>query len=242
MSIRGSMIRLDKPVPGALSEQRFLRQVGWWMVLGVALTAAVAGALMKSPQAFGWFFTLGKDGNASLSMLGWGAMLAPLGLVLFLGFAARHASAGIIMGAYVLIALSFGVTLAPIGLVYAPDVIMATLAGTLGAFAAFAGWGYFTRRDMAGLGHFAFMGLIGLIVLGVVQVFWNSGALNFLLGCAGIIVFTLLTAWDMQKIRQEAASGDERLAVLGALTLYLDFINLFISLLRLMGGNSGSKS
>lgn len=241
MSLPNPSILLDKPSAQAGSEQRFLRRVGLWMVLGLALTTLVAGCLMNSPHALEMFFRIGKDGKTGLSALGWGAMLAPLGLVLVVGAGARRASAPVVTGAYLLIAACFGVTLAPIGLTYAPGVLAETLAATCGAFAGFAAWGFFSKRDLGGFGSFAFMGLIGLIVLGVVQIFWNNGALNFLLGCGGVIVFTLLTAWDMQKIRQSAPSGDQRLAVLGALSLYLDFINLFISLLRLFGGN-GSRN
>lgn len=219
---------------GVSREQLFLRQVGWWMVAGLVLTTVVAGLLMTNPAAMGWFFVT-EGTKTGLSALGWAAMLAPMVLVLGLGFVARNASAPVVATMYLLVAACFGVTLAPVGLAYTPQSILVTLAGTVGAFAGFAAWGYMTKSNLSSVGRFAFMGLIGLIVMGIIQIFWPSPMLNFLLGCGGVIVFTLLTAWDVQKIRQMASQGDQRLAVWGALSLYLDFINLFISLLRLIG-------
>lgn len=216
-------------------EQVFLRQVGLWMAGGLGLTAVIAGALMAQPEAMEWFFRT-TPGHQGLSILGWVAMLAPLLLILGVGTLARNASFPVVATVYLTVAACFGVTLAPIGLLYTPESLLTVLAATIGAFGGFAAWGFFTSRSLAGVGHFAFMGLIGLIVLGFVQIFWPTSTLNFLLGVGGVLVFTLLTAWDVQKIRQMASSGDDRLAVWGALSLYLDFINLFLSLLRLMGG------
>jgi uncharacterized protein len=219
---------------GATQEQRFLRQVGWWMVAGVALTAIVSALLMTNPAAMGWFF-VAQGTKMGISALGWAALLAPMVLVLGLGFLAQRASTPVVATLYLLVAACFGVTLAPIGLAYTPQSLLITLAGTVGAFAGFAVYGYIAKNSLAGVGRFAFMGLIGLVVLGFIQIFWPTPLLNFLLGCGGVIVFTLLTAWDVQRIRQRAADGDQRMAVWGALSLYLDFINLFLSLLRLVG-------
>lgn len=222
------------PEQALSQEQRFWRQVGWWMVAGLALTSVIAGLLMSSPHAMGWFFVT-HGTKTGLSALGWLAMLAPMILVFALGFLARSASAPVVGTVYLLVAASFGVTLAPIGLAYTPQSLLFTLVGTIGAFAGFALWGYGTSRNLNGIGRFAFMGLIGLIVLGFVQMFWPVPMLNFLLGCGGVVVFTLLTAWDVQRLRESSRLGDQRLAIWGALSLYLDFINLFISLLRLVG-------
>jgi FtsH-binding integral membrane protein len=216
-------------------EQVFLRQVGVWMALGLALTTGVAGWLMTQPQAMALFFEMSPKGGQSLAILGWVAMLAPLLLVLGMGTIARNASLPVVATLYLLIAACFGVTLAPIGLMYTPQSLLTTLGATIGAFAGFAAWGFFTSRSLAGVGRFAFMGLIGLIVLGFIQIFWPSSALNFLLGVGGVVVFTLLTAWDIQKIKAMAQDGNDQAAVWGALSLYLDFINLFLALLRLMG-------
>lgn len=215
-------------------EQRFLQRVGLWMMGGLATTALVAGVLMNQAEAMAWFFK-SIDGKETLSVLGWFAMLAPLALILGMGALARKASAPVVATIYLVIAACFGVTLAPIGLVYTPESLLSTLVATVAAFGGFAAWGFVTSHNLAGVGRFAFMGLVGLIVLGFVQIFWPSSGLNFLLGCGGVIVFTLLTAYDIQKIKAMAAEGDERAAVWGALSLYLDIINLFLSLLRLMG-------
>lgn len=218
-------------------EQVFLRRVGLWMAAGLGLTTLIAGWLMSKPEAMGLFFQAEAHGKTGLSILGWVAMLLPLGLILGVGVLARNAPFPVVAGAFLAIAACFGVTLAPVGLIYTTQSLITVLLATIGAFGGFALWGFFTQRNLAGIGHFAFMGLIGLVVLGFVQIFWLSNALNFLLGCGGVIVFTLLTAWDIQKIRQMAQSGEasQSMAVWGALSLYLDFINLFLSLLRLMG-------
>jgi FtsH-binding integral membrane protein len=111
---------------------------------------------------------------------------------------------------------------------------------TAGMFGALALFGTFTKRSLAGIGQFAFMGLIGLIIAMVVGLFWQSDALQFVISVVGVIVFTGLTAWDAQRLKHMAvALPDGRVgayAVVGALSLYLDFINLFLFLLRLMGG------
>jgi len=219
----------------AVTDQVFWRQVGLWMLAGLGLTTTMAAWLISQPEALSWFFTVNGT-HQGLAMLGWVAMLAPLVLIFGLGFLARSASLPVVAGVFLLVAACFGVTLAPIGLLYTSQSLLTTLAATTGAFAGFAAWGFLTKKNLAGIGHFAFMGLIGLIVLGFIQIFWPSNTLNFLLGAGGVVVFTLLTAWDVQRIKQQAAAGDTREAVWGALSLYLDFINLFIALLRLMGG------
>lgn len=217
-------------------EQIFLRHVGLWMAAGLLVTTLVAGGLIEQPDALAWFVTTTAAGKQTFSTLGWVAMLAPLALIIGMRFVPKTAPLAVVAGMYLAVTACLGVTLAPIGLIYTAQSLLTVLVATIGAFAGFAAWGYITTKSLAGVGRFAFMGLIGLIVLGFVQIFWPSSMLNFLLGCGGVLVFTLLTAWDMQKIRQMAADGDDKAAVWGALSLYLDFVNLFLSLLRLMGG------
>jgi FtsH-binding integral membrane protein len=216
-------------------EQIFLRHVGLWMAAGLLLTTLVAGLLISQPEAMGWFFQV-TAGRQALSTLGWIAMFAPLVLIIGMRFVPQTTPVTVVAAIYLTVTACLGITLAPLGLVYTPHSLLTVLVATIGAFAGFSAWGFFTSKSLAGVGRFAFMGLIGLIVLGFVQIFWPSSMLNFLLGCGGVVVFTLLTAWDMQKIRAMATEGDERSAIWGALSLYLDFVNLFLSLLRLMGG------
>ena len=227
--------------PEAVSRERvFLRSVGLWTMLGLLLTVATAGGLLAQPQAMFWFYHATEKG-LSLSVLGWVALLMPLVLMFFIAPMARSSSsAGGLTAAYLAITVCFGITLAPLALIYQPAVLVHTLLATGAAFGGFAAWGWMTDKSLAGFGRFAFMGLIGLIVLGFIQMFWPSNTLNFLLGVGGVIVFTLLTSWDMQKIRQMAHTEQGHLSIVGALMLYLDFINLFLSLLRLMGNNNRS--
>ena len=221
-------------------EQVFLRSVGLWTMLGLLLTVATAGVLLAQPQVMSWFYHATEKG-LSLSVLGWVALIMPFVLIFFITPMANSSSSttGLTL-AYLGLTVCFGVTLTPLALMYQPTVLIHTLLATCASFGGFAAWGWMTHRNLAGVGRFAFMGLIGLIVLGFIQIFWPSNTLNFLLGMGGVIVFTLLTAWDMQKIRQMAHTEQGSLSIVGALMLYLDFINLFLSLLRLMGNNNRS--
>jgi FtsH-binding integral membrane protein len=133
-----------------------------------------------------------------------------------------------------------GITTSVILLVYTPQSIASTFMVTAGMFGALALFGTFTKRSLAGVGQFMYMGLIGLILAMVVNLFWANDALSFVISVIGVLVFTGLTAWDAQNLKHMAvALPDGRVgsyAVVGALTLYLDFINLFFFLLRLLGG------
>jgi FtsH-binding integral membrane protein len=132
------------------------------------------------------------------------------------------------------------VTLSVILLAYTGASIATTFVVTAGMFGALALYGTTTSRSLAGMGQFVFMGLIGLVLASVVGMFWRNAALEFLISVVGVIVFTGLTAWDAQRLRQMATSVPESqlrsYAILGALSLYLNFINLFLFLLRFMGG------
>ncbi len=133
-----------------------------------------------------------------------------------------------------------GVTFSVILLAYTGASVATTFVVTAGMFGALAVFGSTTKRSLAGMGQFLFMGLIGLVLASIVGMFWNNDALQFLISVVGVIVFTGLTAWDAQRLKQMAASvPPDRVgsyAIVGALTLYLNFINLFLFLLRFMGG------
>jgi FtsH-binding integral membrane protein len=143
-------------------------------------------------------------------------------------------------GLFILYSALVGVTTSVILLLYTGASIVSTFVITAGMFGALAVFGTFTKRSLAGVGQFMFMGLIGLIIAMVVGIFWQNDALQFVISVVGVLVFTGLTAWDAQRLKQMAvALPDGRVgafAVVGALSLYLDFINLFFFLLRLMGG------
>jgi FtsH-binding integral membrane protein len=134
-----------------------------------------------------------------------------------------------------------GLTMAAIFWVYTSSSIASTFFITAGTFAAMSAWGYFTKRDLSGMGSFLFMALIGLILASIVNIFWANSTLYWIITFAGVLIFVALTAYDTQKIKRLAAqvsdeTGAGRVAIMGALTLYLDFINLFLFMLRILGG------
>ena len=209
----------------------FIRGVYWWMSLGLGVTAVVALAVASSPAAVN---TLVRT-----PVLFFGLIIAELGLVVYLS--ARVAkmapsTAGILFTAYS--ALN-GVTFSLILLAYTGASVANAFFVTAGMFGALAVFGSVTKRDLTGMGRFMFMGLVGLVLASVVSIFWHNDAMQFVMGVVGVLVFSGLIAYDTQRLRAMALQlqGGETgsYAVVGALSLYLDFINLFLSLLRLFG-------
>jgi FtsH-binding integral membrane protein len=175
-----------------------------------------------------------------VSPLKWVVIFAPLALVFFLSFRIQHLSVGAAQTTFWIYAAAVGLSLATIFLVYTAQSITQVFFITAATFGAMSLWGYTTKRDLTGMGSFLFMGLIGLIVASLVGFFWQSTALQFAISVVGVLVFTGLTAYDTQKIKEMYYVGDDgtvagKKAIMGALSLYLDFINLFLMLLRLFG-------
>ena len=166
--------------------------------------------------------------------------VAQLGLVFYLSARVDRLSVSTATWLFILYSALTGVTFSVILLAYTGASVATTFVVTAGMFGALAVFGSTTKRSLAGVGQFLFMGLIGLVLASIVGMFWNNDALQFLISVVGVIVFTGLTAWDAQRLKQMAASvPPERVgsyAIVGALTLYLNFINLFLFLLRFMGG------
>jgi FtsH-binding integral membrane protein len=209
----------------------FLRGVYWWMFGGLGVTALVALAVASSPAAVA---TL-----VSSRLLFFGIIIAELVLVVYLSARVTKlapSTAGTLFIAYS--ALN-GVTFALILLAYTGASVATAFFVTAGMFGALAVYGSVTKRDLTGMGRFMFMGLIGLVLAGIVSIFWHSDAMQFVMGVVGVLVFSGLIAYDSQRLRSMALQlhGEQAgsYAVLGALSLYLDFINLFLSLLRLFG-------
>ena len=166
-------------------------------------------------------------------------IIAELGLVFFISARADRLAPTTASGLFALYSALNGVTLSVILVVYTGESIATTFLITAGMFGALALWGSTTRRSLAGMGQFMFMGLIGLVLASIVGIFWQSDALQFLISVVGVIVFTGLTAYDAQRLKQMALALPEGqvagYAIVGALSLYLDFINLFLMLLRFTG-------
>ena len=174
------------------------------------------------------------------SPLQWVIMLAPLGIVFYMSFGINKMSASKAQTVFWVFAVLMGLSLSWILLVYTKASIARVFFITSGTFGAMSIYGYTTKRDLTKLGSFLMMGLIGIIIASVVNIFMNSGLMYFVISILGVLIFVGLTAYDTQKIKNMYASSDTgelmgKKAVMGALTLYLDFINLFIMLLRLFG-------
>ena len=217
----------------------YMLRVYNYMLMGLALSGATAWLVLNTPLA-GLFFAQTATGF-SLSPLGWIALFAPLGLVFFLSFrihAMSFSTAQMVFWAYAAIN---GIALAPILLLYTAASVAQVFFVTSATFGAMSLWGYTTKRDLTSWGSFLFMGLIGIIIASLANLFFQSGTMSLVISIIGVIVFTGLTAYDTQKIKEnyDVVSHDGTLAgksaIMGALSLYLDFINLFIMLLRLLG-------
>ncbi|ABK16608.1 Bax inhibitor-1/YccA family protein [Syntrophobacter fumaroxidans] len=211
----------------------FVRRVYNWMGIGLATTAVVAMLTFSSSTTSRLL--------AQYPGLMLGLVLAELGLVIAIsaGINRFRASSATLMF-FIYSALN-GVTLSVIFLVYAHSSIANTFFVTAGMFAIMSVYGYTTRTDLTSLGNFLFMGLIGIILASVVNIFLGSQSLDWIISCLGVIIFVGLTAYDTQSIKAMAHGGfadaetEQKAAVIGALRLYLDFINLFLMLLRLFG-------
>lgn len=174
------------------------------------------------------------------SPLQWVVMLLPLAFVLVLTFGINRLSYGAAQAVFWLFAAAMGLSLSSIFLVYAGGSIAKVFFITAAAFAGLSLWGYTTKKDLSGFGTFLFMGLIGIVIAMVVNIFLQSSALEFIISVVGVLVFAGLTAYDTQKIKEMYHAGDGtavagKKALYGALSLYLDFINMFLFLLQLFG-------
>ena len=180
-------------------------------------------------------------GNSLYSSgLAWVVMLAPLGVVLYMSFGIAKMSASKAQTVFWIFAALMGISLSSIFVIYTETSITRVFFITAGTFGAMSIYGYTTKRDLTKFGSFLMMGLIGIIIASIVNIFMKSGMMYFVISVLGVLIFVGLTAYDTQKIKNMylASDGSEMLgkkAVMGALTLYLDFINLFIMLLRLFG-------
>ena len=221
-------------IPADVRDERvgaFLSKVYGWMFVGLLITAVIAFAVASSPALI--------ETLLLNRLLFWGLLFAQLGLVFYLSARVDKVAPATAAGLFVLYSAFVGVTSSVIFLVYTGASITQTFIITAGMFGATAVFGTVTKRSLAGMGQFLFMGLIGLIIAMIVGFFWHSEALQFVISVVGVLVFTGLTAWDAQRLKQLAvALPDGRVgayAVVGALSLYLDFINLFFFLLRFTG-------
>jgi FtsH-binding integral membrane protein len=210
----------------------FLRSVYGWMCLGLGITAAVAYVVAGSPTVL-----RAIAGNRAIF---WGLIIAQLGVVFVMSARVHKLSPGAAGGLFIGYSALTGMTMAFVLLAYTGASVASTFIVTAGMFGAMALYGTTTSKSLAGWGQFLFMGLVGVVLASIVGIFWQSDALQFVISFCGVIVFTGLAAYDAQRLRNMAlALPDGQVgayAIVGALSLYLDFINLFLMLLRLFGG------
>ena len=217
----------------SLAFPALMRKVYVWMTMALVITGLTA---------------YGVASNTQLMMAIWshqgclfGLIIAELAMVFAISAAINRLSLTMATLLFILYSAFNGVTLSAIFVVYSPVIITKVFFITAGTFGAMAAYGYFTKRDLTSIGRLMFMALIGLIIATVVNLFLKSAAFDLILSYIGVLVFVGLTAWDSQKIKRMLAmqtSMDEnamKIALLGALSLYLDFINLFLYLLRIFG-------
>jgi uncharacterized protein len=234
----GASRPLDYSSDGAsdVAVRNFFNTVYAWMAAGLALTGVVA-----------WYVSQNVQVLRSMGAGIWLLFLVEIGLVFAISGAINKISAGVATGLFMLYAGINGVLLSGILLMYAHATVGAAFLVTAGAFAATSLYGFVTKADLSRWGSILFMALIGLILASIVNFFMASNALMWLINYAGVAIFVGLTAYDTQKLKQIAwqTSGNpalaNRLAIIGSLRLYLDFINLFIFLVQILGNNSGRR-
>ncbi|MBJ6988508.1 MULTISPECIES: Bax inhibitor-1/YccA family protein [unclassified Devosia] len=240
----GSALAIDEGL------RSYMLKVYNYMGLGLVITGLVAffasqAAVTADPSSAvaqlgnGQYLT-NWGGLLFTSPLAWVIMLAPLGFVLVLSFGINKLSVPAAQGVFWAFAAIMGLSLSSIFLVYTGASIAKVFFITAATFGAMSLYGYTTKRDLTGMGNFLMMGLIGIIIASIVNIFMQSSMMDFIISVVGVLIFTGLTAYDTQKIKESysASFGADVMAknaIMGALSLYMDFINLFMMLLRLFG-------
>ena len=212
-----------------------MRKVYTWMTLALVITGITAWGVAHSPAILQMIMTN--------KILFFGILIGELALVWGVSAAINRLSLTTATLLFVLYSVLNGVTMSFIFLAYTYESVASVFLITAGTFAAMAFFGYFTKTDLSSIGRILFMALIGLIIATIVNIFLKSSGFGMILNYLGVLIFVGLTAWDTQKIKQMLSMAEDtgetaqKVALMGALSLYLDFINLFIHLLRIMGNN-----
>lgn len=214
-----------------LGLRAYMQKVFGYMALGLTITGLVAFFTAQSPAMLGLVFG---------TPLKWVIFLAPIGIAMLFGFKIHSMRASTAQMVFWIFSGVMGLSLASIFVVYTGESVARTFFIAAATFAGMALYGYTTKRDLSGLGSFLIMGVFGLLIAMVVNIFLASSALQFAISVVGVLVFTGLTAYDAQKIKEMYWEGDgaeigTKKAVMGALNLYMDFINLFIFMLQFLG-------
>lgn len=218
----------------------YMIKVFGYMFFGLALTGAVSYGALYVPALQQLLFSADTMGRVVPSGFTWLLFFVQLGTVLYLSLRINHIRATTAQLVFWSYAALMGLTLSSIFLVYTGASLMRVFFITSSVFGAMSLYGYVTKKDLSGFGSFLFMGLLGIVLASVVNIFLKSSGMDFVISVLGVLIFTGLTAYDTQRIKElyyEHDSGEvqSKKAVMGALALYLDFINMFLFLLRLLG-------
>ena len=203
------------------------------MFIGLLVSAFCALGVASSPAALNFVF-----GNA---IMRWGILIAMFAMAILIPVRMMKMSNGAVLGLFLLFSALMGTWMSAIFVVYKMTAIVATFFITAGTFGAMSVYGYFTKADLTKMGSFLTMALIGLFIAMIVNIFMHSSTMSYIISIVGVLIFTGLTAWDTQQVKQLAAANldpalADKLATMGAMNLYLDFINLFLFILRIFGG------
>lgn len=204
------------------------------MFIGLLVSAFCALGVASSPTMLNIIF-----GN---QIVFWGLIIAMFAMAILIPVRMQKMSSGTVLALFLIYSALMGTFLSSIFLAYKMSAIVATFFITSGTFGAMTVYGYFTKADLTKMGSFLMMALFGLIIAMVVNIFLHSSTMSYIISIVGVLIFTGLTAWDTQQVKQLAAANldpalADKLATMGAMNLYLDFINLFLFILRIFGGN-----
>jgi uncharacterized protein len=235
-----NIFSVPQDIPAGAVAKTFMSQVFLWMTFAMFVTAVTAYLFAGSDELIGSLinFQTGK-----MTMLGWIVTLGPIGFVLLMSFGFQKLSPVIMALLFISFAVLMGMSLSFILRVYTAASVYKTFAIAGGMFGIMAVLGYTTKTDLTRFGSIMMMGLIGIMIAMLVNYFLQSATMDYIISVIGVLVFTGLTAYDVQKLKRIGAgmvqdtpdANTRKLSIMGALTLYLDFINLFLFLLRFMG-------
>jgi FtsH-binding integral membrane protein len=235
-----------QPQTGAVAK-RFFANVFLWMFIALGLSTLAAVFMANTPAAMDYLIKYDADGNrAGMSILGYVAMFSPLALVLLMSAGLSRLSYPALLGVFVAYSVLTGISLSFILLTYTAGSVVACFASAAGIFGIMAVLGYTTETDLSKFGPILMVGVIGLVIASVINMFLGSSTFDYIMSFFGVAIFTALTAYDVQKLKrigegieengdQIAVDDTKKLAIMGALSLYLDFINIFLFLLRIFG-------
>lgn len=235
-NINSPIDRADQPNAGVMAKS-FLANVFTYMSAALVITGIVAFWFGNDLSLMALMFTV----EGGMNLFGYFVMFAPLGLVLLMSARIHKLSSLTLVALFIVFSILMGMSLSSIFLIYTGGSIFTTFFITAGTFAIMAILGYTTKTDLTKFGSILMMGVIGIIIAMVVNMFLQSGTMDYIISGIGVLIFTGLTAYDVQKLKRIGAGVEygtdetNKLSIMGALSLYLDFINLFLFLLRFMG-------